>query len=392
VFDRQCLRYLEDSILVVILGKHWPWSTVSYAYHKIATREPMVMSMMLASAAREIHRSKLYDTANSYDQLMSNEQSDMDGRVHYGRALSGLREALKRDVKSPRQIEAIFITLWLMIDYENRFGSGASAINIHIRGIETLLHNNIVPLLQGHTRLPAITAEGQGPLQEPQAQLDISGLHDTASNAGFSALGPTHGLGGTCVPLFLLWTLYFFTPAALFFGSETARLDTDIFRFFLRSETGNTALSLPHLYRLGRQSPARFWGEEYPMSSQLDDLENLSGLTLYHRSHVIQFKITEMFKQSSTSDISFGEGSPYQRILKEINTLSIVSDRAFHSFVSVNFLLITKHRNTTHSLPQPKELTTVTSPAIVASWKRFSGQPSHTTAQLYISICVSKIL
>lgn len=352
----------------------------------------MVMSMMLASAVREIHRSKLYDTENSYDQLMSNEQSDMDGRVHYGRALSALREALKRDVKSPRQIEAIFITLWLMIDYENRFGSGASAINIHIRGIETLLHNHIVPLLQGHTRLPAITAEGQDPLQEPQAQLDVSGLDDTASSAGLSALGPAHGLGDTCVPLFLLWTLYFFTPAALFFGSETARLDTDIFRFFLRSETGNTALSLPHLYRLSRQSPARFWGEEYPMSSQLDDLENLSGLTLYHRSHVVQFKITEMFKESSTSDISFGEGSPYQRIIKEINTLSIVSAHTFQSFISANSLVINTNRNTIHSSFQPKEQTPATSPATVASWKRFSGQPSHTTAQLYISTCASKIL
>jgi hypothetical protein len=231
-------------------------------------------------------------------------------------------------VKTPRQIEAIFITLWLMIDYENRFGSGASAINIHIRGIETLLHNHIVPLLQGHTRLPAITEENQNPLQEPEAQpeaqLDISSLDDTAGSSGLSAHGSSHGLGGTCVPLFLLWTLYFFTPAALFFGSETARLDTDIFRFFLRSEAGNTPLSLPHLYRLSRQSPARFWGEEYPISSQLDDMENLSGLTLYHRSHVIQFKITEMFKQSSTSDITFGEGSHYQRIIKEINTLSIV--------------------------------------------------------------------
>lgn len=352
----------------------------------------MVMSMMLASAAREIHRSKLYDTENSYDQLVSNEQSDMDGRVHYGRALSGLREALKRDVKSPRQIEAIFITLWLMIDYENRFGSGASAINIHIRGIETLLYNHIVPLLQGHTHLPTIMAEIQDPLQEPHAQLDVSSMGDTASSAGLSALGPAHGLGGTCVPLFLLWTLYFFTPAALFFGSETARLDTDIFRFFLRSETGNTALSLPYLYRLSRQSPARFWGEDYPMSSQLDDLENLSGLTLYHRSHVIQFKITEMFKESSTSDICFGVGSPSQRIIKEINTLSIVSAHTFQSLISANPLVINTNRNTTHSSPQPKEQTPATSPATVASWKRFSGQPSHTTAQLYISTCASKIL
>ena len=265
---------------------------------------------------------------NPFDHLPSSEQSDTDGRVHYGRALSSLREALKQEVKSPQQIEAVFITLWLMIDYENRFGSGASAINIHIRGIETLLHNHIVPLLQCHTRPAAIMAS-QFPLQQSEAHVNGSTLGEYVSNTDSVALAPPtrsiDGLGGTCVPLFLLWTLYFFTPAALFFGSGTARLDTDIFRFFLRSETGNTALSLPELYRLSRQSPSRFWGDAYPMSSQLDDLENLPGLTLYHRSHVVQFKITEMFKHSSGPDISFGEGSPYQRIVKEINTLSIVS-------------------------------------------------------------------
>jgi hypothetical protein len=332
-FDRECLSYLQDSILVVVLGKHWPWSTVSYAYHNIATKEPMVMSMMLASAAREIYRSKLYDMDNSIDQLPSSERSDTDGRVHYGRALSSLREALKQEVKSPQQIEAIFITLWLMIDYENRFGSGASAINIHIRGIETLLHNHIVPLLQCHTR-PAVITDGQIPLQKPEDQVNGVTLSEYANNTDTFTLtqpaGPIDGLGGTCVPLFLLWTLYFFTPAALFFGSETARLDTNIFRFFLRSETGNTALSLPELYRLSRQSPARFWGDGYPMSSQLDDMENLPGLTLYHRSHVVQFKITEMFKHSSGPEISFGEGSPYQRIVKEINTLSLVSSSIAH--------------------------------------------------------------
>jgi hypothetical protein len=270
---------------------------------------------------------------NSIDQLPSSERSDTDGRVHYGRALSSLREALKQEVKSPQQIEAIFITLWLMIDYENRFGSGASAINIHIRGIETLLHNHIVPLLQCHTR-PAVITDGQIPLQKPEDQVNGFTLSEYANNTDTFTLtqpaGPIDGLGGTCVPLFLLWTLYFFTPAALFFGSETARLDTNIFRFFLRSETGNTALSLPELYRLSRQSPARFWGDGYPMSSQLDDMENLPGLTLYHRSHVVQFKITEMFKHSSGPEISFGEGSPYQRIVKEINTLSLVSSSIAH--------------------------------------------------------------
>jgi hypothetical protein len=252
----------------------------------------------------------------------------MDGRAHYGRALSSLREALKQEVKSPQQIEAIFITLWLMVDYENRFGSGASAINIHIRGIETLLYNHIVPLLECHTRPAAIT-DSQLPWQQPKPHMNVSTLGEHASNSDSATLpapaGSMDGLAGTCVPLFLLWTLYFFTPAALFFGSGTGRLDTDIFRFFLQSETGNSALSLSELYRLSRQSPSRFWGDGYPMSSQLDDLENLPGLTLYHRSHVIQFKITEMFKHTSGADISFEADSPYQRIANEISTLSIVS-------------------------------------------------------------------
>ncbi|CAG8112763.1 unnamed protein product [Penicillium olsonii] len=329
-FDRECLSYLQDSILVVALGKHWPWSTVSYTYHKIAPKEPMVMSMILASTAREIYRAKLYDAeATALDSLPAIDQSDMDGRVHYGRALSSLREALKQEVKSPQQIEAIFITLWLMIDYENRFGGGASAINIHIRGIETLLHNHIVPLLQGHTPQTAIL-DAPIPLQQAETHSDATTLGEYASNEDSAPIappsGPTNGLGGTCVPLYLLWTLYFFTPAALFFGSGTARLDTDIFRFFLKSETGDTALSLTELYRLSRQSPSRFWGDGYPISSQLDDLENLPGLTLYHRSHVVQFKITEMFRHSAGPDTSFGEGSPYQKIVKEINTLAMEYD------------------------------------------------------------------
>lgn len=337
-FDRECLSYIQDSILVVLVGKQWPWSTVSYAYHKIAIKEPMVMSVMLASAAREIHRSKLYDMENPLGHLPSSERSDMDGRVHYGRALSSLREALKEEVKTPRQIETIFITLWLMIDYENRFGSGASAINIHIRGIETLLHNHIVPLLQCNTQPAAITHR-QLPLPQPDPHTSLSGLGEYASSTASATPAPPAGsiiggLGSTSVPLFLLWTLYLFTPAVLFFGSGASNLDTEIFRFFLQPETGNTALSLPALYRLSRQSPSRFWGDGYPMSSQLDDLENLPGLTLYHCSHVLQFKITELFKHGSGPDISSGEGSPYHRITKEINTLSIVSPCIHRSLIS----------------------------------------------------------
>lgn len=335
-FDRDCLNYLKDSTLVVMLGKHWPWSTVSYAYQKIAVKEPMVMSMMLATAAKEIHRSRLYDQ-ECLPNATPNNNSALDGSMHYGRALSGLRHALKQDVKCPQKIEAIFITLWLMIDYENRFGSGASAINIHIRGIETILHNHIVPLLQDRASdntlvpqtagsLEAILEESSSQQLSPDMQIfDTSPTTEAASPVLYSNPNSLDTLRCTSVPLFLLWTLYFFTPAALFFGAGTARLDTDIFQFFLGAETpGAGPLTLPELYRISRQSPARFWGEMYPVSAQLDDMENLPGLTLYHRSHVIQFKITELFKQGVQSECATGTVTPYQRLIHEINTLFIV--------------------------------------------------------------------
>ncbi|KAJ6131191.1 C6 zinc finger domain protein [Penicillium sp. IBT 18751x] len=336
-FDRSCLSYLQNSTLVVILGKHWPWSTISYAYQKIAVKEPMVMSMILASTAREIHRSRLFDEDNASSSPSKNESNELDGRMHYGRALSSLRHALKQDVKTPQKIEAVFITLWLMIDYENRFGSGITAINIHIRGIETLLHNHIVPLLQNATApqgsspaTPAVAIASEGLSPDPQTQpnehMSITGSTRTGESKEIALREPLDSLRSTSVPLFLLWTLYFFTPSALFFGPNTTRLDTDIYQFFLNAENGNADhLSLPELYRICRQSPARFWGENYPMSAQLDDMENLPGLTLYHHSHVIQFKITELFQQGELDNTSSAK-SPYQQLIDQLNTLSIEYD------------------------------------------------------------------
>ncbi|KAJ5086462.1 hypothetical protein NUU61_007769 [Penicillium alfredii] len=324
-FDRRCIAYLQDSILVVILGKHWPWSTLSYAYHRVAVKEPMVMSMMLASTAREIYRSQIYEQGDVPGQSVGDDSPDTDGSVHYGRALAGLREALKQDVKSPQKIEGIFITLWLMIDYENRFGSGASAINIHIRGVESLLHNHIVPLLK-HQAASASRIEASLADSSPKSSYPSQAFLNASSASLASSSRPLDELRCTSVPLFLLWTLYFFTPGALFFGSGMSRLDTDILQFFLRSEPDNPApLSLPELYRISRQSPSRFWGDEYPVSAQLDDQENLPGLTLYHRSHVVQFKITELCKHRVAPNSVSTEDS-YQWIINEINALALEFD------------------------------------------------------------------
>ncbi|KAL4862825.1 hypothetical protein BDV12DRAFT_190138 [Aspergillus spectabilis] len=323
-FDRLCLDYLQSSALVLVLGKHWPWSTICYAYQNIAVKEPMLMSTILASTASEIHLSRLHEQERLPGLCEINDSSHIDGRVHYGRALSSLREALKQDVKSPEQVEAIFITLWLLIDYENRFGNGAAAINIHIRGIQGLLSDRVVLSLKyPEPSLRAVTFEpGSNPVLSESPPNSVARVPATGGTPGEGEMydGP---LRRTAVPLFLLWTLYFYTPGALLRGPEAPSIDDRLLRSFLLAEKGSAALTLEDIYRISRQSPARFWGDTYPATAMLDDLENLPGLKLYHRSHVTQFRITELFKRTSSG---LGSNASYVQILDEIVAISEEND------------------------------------------------------------------
>ena len=337
--DRDYLNYLQSSTLVVLLGKRWPWSVISYAYHKIATKEPMVMSMMLASTAREIHRSQLHDQDAQSVAPSKNAHSELDGQTHYGRALAGLREALKQDVTSPAKTEAIFVTLCLMVDYENRFGSGLSAINIHIRGIKTMLLDHIVPLLLGEGSETSFSEIAIPEKQSAPSKTETSSPENNSTDTDNSSLNPDRQLYNTSVPLFFLITLYFFTPTAPFFDPETTRLDTEMFQFFLGADnnTHEPRFTLPQLYHISRRSPSRFWGDGYSLSAQLDDVENLPALTLYHRSHVIQFKITQLYNYGSAA-VSPGKqfNTLYQWIMNEIHMVFLVS-LGFPTLLSLYF-------------------------------------------------------
>lgn len=280
------------------------------------------MSMILATTASEIHRSRVFDCDNAPGNLPVDSLSDVAGRTHYGKALSSLRETLKHDVKSPEKLEAVFITLWLMIDYENRFGNGSAGINVHMHGIISLLFNHVLPSVKYTEDMQITFPKYGGAIDWPTPTHNLDFGQVQLAHGKFD-----EGIRSTTVPLFLLWILYFCTPGALFCRSGAVRSDAKLFRLFLRSGPETSSLSLPELYKISRQSPSRFWGEEYPASAQLDDLENLPGLTLYHKSHVIQFKITELFSQNfGNGEISkVWEASPYKNLINELVTISEVS-------------------------------------------------------------------
>ncbi|OJJ48602.1 hypothetical protein ASPZODRAFT_1631609 [Penicilliopsis zonata CBS 506.65] len=335
-FDRDCLSYIKDSVLVVALGKHWPWSPVSYAYHRIAVKEPMVMSVLLATAASEIHRSRLYNLAESdgYHALLNEDLADVEGQVHYGRALSGLREALKLDVKSPERLETIFITLFMMIDYEHRFGSGAAAISVHMRGIITLLFNNIVP------SLAPVSSPNEAEIADSILELSRSTL-EMVDRGDPELFSPDRRfdsrLRDTVVPVLLLVILYFCTQGPLF---GLSRFEVNLFRLFYQAESTRADLALPKLYKLSRLSSARFWGEQYPAAARLDDLENLAGLTLYHKAHIMQFKITDLFQKCTRSNDWFShlpwDGTVYKQLMDDFLAISDEYDTLLSSALAAS--------------------------------------------------------
>ena len=282
------------------------------------------MSMFLATTSSEIHRSRLFDSDNAPENPPVEDLSDVSGRYHYGQALSSLRDALQHGVKSSQSLEAIFVTLWLMVDYENRFGSGLVGINVHMRGIMSLLFNHVLPPLKYREALELPSSDEGGGAKDM--------LKTTDDIVGSNQLQPTEGtfndqFRSTTVPLFLLWILYFSTPGAIFCSAQIARADDgNLFRRFLQSGSNKSSLTLPELYTISRQSPVRFWGEQYPASAQLDDLENLPGLNLYHKSHVIQFKITETFKRGHLNNPMYSSGSDVSTLRSLMDELAAVSE------------------------------------------------------------------
>lgn len=285
----------------------------------------MVMSMILATTASEINRSRVFDCSNTSGDLPTNDLADVNGRMHYGQALSGLREALTHNVKLPEKLEAIFITLWLMVDYENRFGSGSAGIDVHMHGIIGLLFNHVLPTVKYTEALRvAFSNEGGDTIDRL-----IHAGSDGSRSLGLPSGDFNERLRSTTVPLFLLWILYFCTPGTLFCSSGVGKVDESLFRLFLRQDHESSRLTLPQLYKISRQSPSRFWGAEYPAAAHLDDLENLPGLNLYHASHVAQFKITELFKQDRNMDQFSWDDSPYKQLIDELAATSEVREPYF---------------------------------------------------------------
>ncbi|KAF5002743.1 hypothetical protein FGRMN_140 [Fusarium graminum] len=260
--DRAAFAYIPTSIIVLSYGKLWTWSCFSYIYTHIASQYPGVMRSFIAVANMELRASELSSIQDVPGSGASSEKACQLGAsatAHYTQALKDLSSLLDHICQGPEQsrdIDALFVMWFLILRYEAYDSETTGASFLHLEGIRSFLR----PFLQedgekSEKKLPCVA----------QAML--------------------------------LYTLY------LDADSATGNMNSGQFCLDFLSRDAHDYISHEHLFLSVRSALPKIWGEQYPVSELLDDLENYRPLRLYHLCQGAKLELLRLAR-STTQDTS----------------------------------------------------------------------------------------
>ncbi|EPS32981.1 hypothetical protein PDE_07942 [Penicillium oxalicum 114-2] len=265
--DRKYFEYFPSSSIVYYYMKGWQWSTFWYLYQGPAATNKVIMRMLLAIAASDMHRQGLVVRSPG------RPTADDHGRYHYSLAVKEFRQLLEapRESVSVAELEIIFATMFLMVTYEWQFGHSIRHLQLHLHGIRSLL--------ESHPQLFRVR-NVDDMLMLPDAAEGSSVRESEPAKVSFIS------------EQFLLWTLYVDASCGPMGLTESLN------DFVIQSQ--NPALHPDHLYRCARLWARCFWGEQYPDQEVLDDNENYRALELIHAGFCFRHRTWKVFVESGT--------------------------------------------------------------------------------------------
>lgn len=136
--DQKYFQYFPSSSIVYYYMKGWPWSSFGYLYQGPAATNKVIMRMILALAASDMHRHGLLVRSPG------RRTADDHGRYHYSLAVKEFRQLLEtpRRQVSVEELESIFATMFLMVTYEWQFGHSVRHLQLHLHGVRSLLDSH----------------------------------------------------------------------------------------------------------------------------------------------------------------------------------------------------------------------------------------------------------
>ncbi|GKU06128.1 transcription factor [Fusarium langsethiae] len=235
--DRAAFAYVPSSILVLSYGKLWPWSNFSYIYTHIASQYPGVMRSFIAVANMELRARDLLTAQDAIDPAEVLERASRLGSA----ATVHYSQALQ-DLSS--LLSHICQTAEQSCDVDALFTMWFLILRSFLR-----------PYLQEDVqkRLPCVA----------QAML--------------------------------LYTLY------LDADSATGNINSGQLCLDFLSRDAHDYISHEHLFLSVRSALPKIWGEQYPVSELLDDLENYRPLRLYHLCQGAKLELLRLAR-STTRD------------------------------------------------------------------------------------------
>lgn len=136
--DQKYFQYFPSSSIVYYYMKGWHWSSFCYLYQGPATTNKVIMRMILALSASDMHRNGLVVRSPG------RPTADDHGRYHYSLAVKEFRQLLEtpRRQVSVEELETIFATMLLMVTYEWQFGHSVRHLQLHLHGVRSLLESH----------------------------------------------------------------------------------------------------------------------------------------------------------------------------------------------------------------------------------------------------------
>lgn len=133
--DQKYFQYFPSSSIIYYYMKGWQWSSFGYLYQGPAATNKVIMRMILALSASDMHRHGLVL------QSPGRSTADDHGRYHYSLAVKEFRQLLEMPRRhiSVEELQIIFATMFLMVTYEWQFGHSVRHLQLHLHGVRSLL-------------------------------------------------------------------------------------------------------------------------------------------------------------------------------------------------------------------------------------------------------------
>lgn len=310
--DHEAIHYFRTEFAKLHHTKNPEYSLISLMFN-IARTEPMVMHMVVAVGHQEMDFRRHQSLANS--QHVSSH--------HYASALRLMADAIVPTNELSKDLDTILTALWLMLLYEQQFGDDrCRAYLSHLQGVASLLQSQSGNLLQ----LPSLKLGSQG--RAPAAVRSKHSSDDSKISIYAARV--------------LIWIVLLDSAAAT--SGVGGHVNEAILNMLLSNSTDSQMRSrdpIKAVSRLHHYSNSLYrlaWGDAYPQSELVDDVENRNVYALLGHCAYLRFltaRLANLYRQDPTSareqahevEYSIDEvGDLFRELMEVAHELSLETD------------------------------------------------------------------